>query len=180
MSSRNVTRHRAGIRSNASTKTTMSERGKRQTLEALAKWATVVATLAGLLWGVVSTLETWSRESRRPFLDRQLTLYEEATRTAAVLATSEDPTEVEAAEERFWQLYWGELALVENGGLGAQGGGVEAAMVRFGNALRARPRNMEILQQRSLDLAHACRDSLADSWGVPSWKSPQYSRDGDD
>lgn len=150
---------------------------KKEIVEAVAKWVTVAATAGALLWGVVSTLETWSRESRRPFLDRQMSLYEEATKTAAILATSDDATELETAETRFWQLYWGELALVENGGLGVDGGGVEAAMVRFGEALQEKERNRPLLQQRSLELAHACRDSLAESWGVPNWQSPQYTGD---
>lgn len=170
-----VVRSEIAARSEIEKEATTSQVTNASTVEVVAKWITVVVALAGLFWGVVSTLETWSRESRRPFLDKQLALYEEATKAAAILATSDDSAELVEAEERFWRLYWGELAMVENGGLGAANGGVEGAMVRFGAALRGEPRDKQLLQQRSLELAHACRDSLAESWGVTGWKSPHYS-----
>jgi len=92
-----------------------------------------------------------------------------------VLATSSEPDQRRTAEVRFWELYWGELAMVENGGFKAKSGGVEGAMVRFGEALlKNSPPNLPILQQRSLELAHVCRDSLAESWGVRDWRTPSY------
>jgi len=48
---------------------------------------------------------------------------------------------------------------------------VEAAMVRIKDALTSNA-SKEELQQRSLALARACRDSLAESWGVKQWRSP--------
>ena len=53
-------------------------------------------------------------EATWPFLERQLALYTEATRAAATLAATEDGPEQDAAEKRFWALYWDELALFEN------------------------------------------------------------------
>lgn len=103
-------------------------------------------------------------EATRPFLERQLKLYPEASQVAAVLATSTDPSERSAASRRFWQLYWGELALVENQD-------VEAAMVAFGDAL-TREASPPELQDLSLKLAHACRLSLDRSWGIHAWTSP--------
>lgn len=103
-------------------------------------------------------------EATRPFLERQLKLYPEASQVAAVLATSTDATERSAASRRFWQLYWGELALVENQE-------VEAAMVAFGEALNRQASPSE-LQSLSLQLAHACRLSLDRSWGIHAWTSP--------
>jgi hypothetical protein len=80
------------------------------------------------------------------------------------LATSKEKQETDAAIKRFWSLYWGELALVEDKR-------VESAMVQFGRALESDRTNTE-LQQASLALAHACRDSLAESWGVKQWHNP--------
>jgi len=48
---------------------------------------------------------------------------------------------------------------------------VEAAMVQFGRALDAGSSG-HALQKASLALAHACRDSLAESWGVKQWRNP--------
>jgi hypothetical protein len=143
-------------------------------VETIAKWATIVVTVAGLMWGVASVLQSRAIDARRPFLDLQLKLYQEATKTTAILATSSDATELASAERRFWQLYWGELAMVENGGIRAQKGGVEGAMVRFGDELRKQTRDQSALQRLSLDLAHTCRDSLAESWGVRDWRTPDY------
>ena len=144
--------------------------------ETILKWATALVTLAGFFWGVDATLKTRALDARRPFLDMQLKLYEETTKTASVLVSSEDLAELKAAEVRFWQLYWGQLAMVENGGSLAADGGVEAAMVQFGAVLQTHPKDRSELQQLSLRLAHACRDSLAESWGVRDWRTPRARR----
>ncbi len=103
-------------------------------------------------------------ESTKPFLERQLALYTEASQVAAVLATSIDDADRRKAKERFWKLYWGELALVENSQ-------VEASMVELGDALKLDKKQVE-LQQLSLNLAKACRNSLDRSWGVHAWSNP--------
>jgi hypothetical protein len=124
-------------------------------------------------------------EATKPFLERQLELYTEATRAAAIIATSRDPDKVRVATEIFWQLFSGELALVENSE-------VATAMRNLGRALRTeKDRNesqsdnqeqqstnktleteKEGPQQLSLSLAKACRESLALSWGIRAWASP--------
>jgi hypothetical protein len=153
----------------------MARTPTRETADSIAKWVTIFVTVAGALWGALTTVQTQALEARRPFLDLQLKLYQDATETASILATSSDPDEVGKAETRFWRLYWGILAMVENGGINQKAGGVEGAMVRFGDALHETPRDLNKLRRASLDLAHTCRDSLAISWGVKDWSSPQYS-----
>jgi len=119
-------------------------------------------------------------EATKPFLDRQLELYTAATHFAATLATSEDPGEIQDATRHFLQLYSGELALVENRD-------VATAMDNFFRALptpedRMKPaidyeerhrarQEKEALRQLSLNLATACRESLALSWGVKAWSN---------
>ncbi|QYY33787.1 hypothetical protein K2O51_33625 (plasmid) [Cupriavidus pinatubonensis] len=140
-------------------------------MEALAKVLTMVGATAAFFLGVFQFLatqnaqgETRRIEATRPFLDRQLKLYTEATQAAATLATSTKDEELTSAKEKFWSLYWGELALVEDKR-------VEAAMVNFGKALEKRLAVNE-LKILSLELAHACRDSLGESWGVKQWRNP--------
>ena len=116
------------------------------------------------------TAETRRVEATKPFLERQLKLYTEATQAAAKIATSHDESVIDEAVKRFWQLCWGELALVENKA-------VEGAMKQFGDGLRAELPRHE-MEQLSLVLAHACRDSLAVSWGVKAWES-HYSGVGE-
>jgi hypothetical protein len=160
----------------------MTPTSKKESTEIILKWIGTLVAVAGLLWGITSFLitsriqaETRQLEARKPFLDRQLTLYTEATQNASILATSVDPDAIEKARQRFWELYWGELAMVENGGINTNKGGVESAMVAFGSCLKRDCLQPE-LQPLALRLAHACRDSLAVSWGVQDWSVPTYTK----
>jgi hypothetical protein len=138
------------------------------------QWVKGLSILGGVVafgWGVYQFVatqqlqsETRRIEATKPFLERQLKLYTEATQATSVLATSKEKTEIETSTKKFWSLYWGELALVEDKR-------VEAAMIEFGDVLKAQGPGPH-LGNPSLALAHACRDSLADSWGVGQWRSP--------
>ena len=137
-------------------------------------WIRALSVLGAVVafgWGILQFIssqnaqaETRRIEATKPFLERQLKLYTEATQAAATLATSKKPEELDVASKKFWSLYWGELALVEDKG-------VEAAMVQFGRALESGSVGQQ-LREHSLALAHACRDSLAESWGVRQWRNP--------
>jgi hypothetical protein len=140
-------------------------------LDGWIKALSLLGAVVAFSWGVVqffaaqaSQAETRRIEATKPFLERQLKLYTEATQAAATLVTSREPNELDAARKKFWSLYWGELALVEDKR-------VEAAMVQLGRALENGSAGQQ-LQQHSLALAHACRDSLAESWGVKQWRNP--------
>jgi hypothetical protein len=54
------------------------------------------------------------RELRRPYYEKQLNLYLEASKVVSDLATLVEGDERKKAEQRFWELYWGELAFVES------------------------------------------------------------------
>lgn len=143
----------------------------RPNLEAWIKALSVLGAVVAFGWGVFQFIanqaaqaETRRIEATKPFLERQLKLYTEATQAVATLATSKKPEELDIASKKFWSLYWGELALVEDER-------VEAAMVQFGKALETGSVGQQ-LQPHSLAIAHACRDSLADSWGVKQWRNP--------
>src|ERR1700690_1477777 len=49
-------------------------------------------------------------EATRPFLDRQLLLYNDITQFAAILASTEDPSQRHQFTSEFWRLYYGQLA----------------------------------------------------------------------
>lgn len=151
---------------------------KTASVESWIKIFTLAGGVIAFVWGAHQFLanqrsqaETRRIEATRPFLDRQLTLYTEATQAAATLATSSSDDEIIAAKQRFWSLYWGELALVEDAR-------VETAMVQLGRALRQDQPQGDV-QLLSLKLAHACRDSLAKSWGVQQWRSPHQPAPND-
>lgn len=116
-----------------------------------------------------SERDTASRENefRKPFWDKQLALYFEATNVASTIATlpSADP-ERKDAEKRFWQLYWGPLVAVEDEG-------VKVAKLHFRNCLKgydvkclSEPGRTDQLQSLSLALANSCRASISKSWKV--------------
>jgi hypothetical protein len=139
--------------------------------EAALRLLSILGAVIAFTWGVYQYVENEKKlassrrvEATKPFLERQLKLYTEATQAAATIATSSDAAERAASIKRFWSLYWGELALVEDKS-------VEAAMVAFGQGLEQGGAPAE-LKRLSLRLAHACRDSLADSWGVREWQNP--------
>ncbi len=142
------------------------------TFENAVKTLSLFGAVATFFWGVMQysanekkQAETRRIEATKPFLNRQLELYTTATKTAATLATGDDSLEKTAALKKFWSLYWGELALVEDEE-------VETAMVRMGKGVE-KGVSREELQKLSLKLAHAIRDSLADSWGVKEWRNPR-------
>jgi hypothetical protein len=109
------------------------------------------------------TLLQVQRENFRPFYDRQFTIYFDGARVAATLASSTSPAERKQAEEEFWKLYWGTMAIVEDQQ-------VASAMIDFGDALKANHAisQRENLAGPSIELAHAFRQSLYDAkWPVP-------------
>jgi hypothetical protein len=109
------------------------------------------------------------RETAKPLWDKQLSLYIEATEKAAVIATVRDERARAEAEGRFWVLYWGPLAAVEDVGLAKQPKAeIEAMMVQYGRLLQREPaeRDKGELQQASLDLAHAVRNAVAPAFDV--------------
>lgn len=104
-------------------------------------------------------------EANHPFLDKQRSIYTEATRVTAVIAISTVIMDVTTVKQRFYELYWGELALVERGK-------VVQAMIKFHEALDNN-QTQDKLVRLSLDLAHACREELAISWGIDNWRRTQ-------
>ena len=159
------------------------ERLKLERQGTIFRYVAILGGIATFAWTSFSYFDTAHRErdkqsderaraiavqrvaSMQPFLERQLRLFKEATQTVAFLATTSDSPDRAKRLERFWQLYWGELALVEHGK-------VDSAMVAFGNALNAGA-DQKRLQQLSLNVTYACRNELAESWGEPSWRHNQ-------
>lgn len=137
-----------------------------------------VLPLAGaavaFIWGTFQYFANESRqaasrriEAAKPYLERQLKVCTEALQATATIATGSDEAELAAAKKAFWKMYWGEMALVEDAF-------VEGAMVEFGEKVKNSAKGDEQLTVASLKLAHACRNSLARSWGVAEWESPHW------
>lgn len=134
--------------------------------DVVTKILTLVGVLAGGWWAVHSYNMTSEKEFRHPFWDKELTLYFDATDAASkYVALYDDTKEREANRQKFWTLYYGQLAVVENDEK------VCEAMVDFGKCL-AEPGlvhaeeicNMDDLRLRALRLSNAARMSIGVDW----------------
>jgi len=109
-------------------------------------------------------------EALTKFKELQATKYKEATETISSIIYTDDYESEEFKEslKKFWQLYWVELAAVEDSL-------VEAKMVDLGNfmeRLQAKKfknitqREKTILYDHGLEVAHAIKES-SKSWELP-------------
>lgn len=136
--------------------------------QAVYRLLAVFGASATFAWTAFTYVDSKNRESEarrleasHSYLDRQIKLLEEATAVTARIAVAGSENAKAEDKQRFWELYWGALALVE-------GREVEFAMKRFGDILNGTTDGS--LQNASLDLAHQCREELARSWNTEAWK----------
>lgn len=149
----------------------------RETWDLLIKGGGAAATIATVAVSAIvffsqreRSIRDFERETKRPFLDEQFKLYGEAVAVASRLAHALEQEQQLTSKEfsadlgRFWVLYWGPLAMVEDSH-------VEEAMVIFGRSLQDRQNGSSnecarMIKQASLALAHRARESLEQQWGV--------------
>lgn len=122
------------------------------------------------------SIDDFERETKRPFLEKQFELYGEAVTLASGLARAAHQNELPPAAlvNRFWEMYWGPLALVEDSR-------VEEAMVLFGRSLEDNSAKFDnecskMINQASLALAHTARESLEEQWGVRLIKDKNFEK----
>jgi hypothetical protein len=153
----------------------LSAKPQGLTAELILKYLGIFGAIATFGWtawtyldGRARELEVRRIEASKPFLEKQLKLFEEVTEIDASLATSVGPSESPEKTRRFWELYWGVLPLVEHGK-------VEGAMRKFGDLLKSGAKEEE-LGVAALEVAHACREELGSSWQVESWQLDKWQR----
>ena len=98
-----------------------------------------------------------AHERQKPFVEAQLKYYIEAAETVARIPRTSDKNQRGKLIDRFWELYWGPLAVVEDQA-------VAGAMIAYGKQIAADPHADAQLQNLALGVAHACRDSLKALW----------------
>ncbi|MCH8090747.1 MAG: hypothetical protein IID53_16525 [Proteobacteria bacterium] len=104
------------------------------------------------------------RKSKMIFLKKQFELYIEAVSVVSRLANTNHYENRKDDLQRYWQLYWGDLGMVEDPK-------VEQAMIAVGKILMTEDKSpladkMSRLKNASLDLSHCVSKSLEASWGV--------------
>jgi hypothetical protein len=140
----------------------------------------VLATVATLVGGAIAFFaqrsddlaqrrlqaEAAQRESKKVFLEKQADLFFEAVPLVSKLAIAPTPDAMTEKDQlRFWELFWGELGMVEDVS-------VARSMDLFGRSLQAfrdsGPDNACAEQRKSisLTLSHCVRKSLGANWGV--------------
>ena len=135
----------------------MTERNQ-YSVDSLIKVLGALSIIIGGAVGLWKYSDSVENQFRKPLWEKQIALYFDATSAAATLASSSDPQTLQDAENRFWVLYYGPLALVEDKD-------VESAMVRFSECLSNNCEKRE-LKGLSLRLARACRESISESWSI--------------
>jgi hypothetical protein len=128
---------------------------------AAAFFGVVLTAGFGLYWNFRSA----KAARKQPFLLRQLDLCHDASLTAARLATLQDRAAWNEARQRFWELYFGPLSIVEDAH-------VKAAMETFGAELEglgdAPVLPAGSLQDPSYQLARKIRVLILRSWSIQS------------
>lgn len=135
----------------------MTERNQ-YSVESFIKVLGALSLVIGGAVGLWKYSDSVENQFRKPLWEKQIALYFDATSAAATLASSSDPQTLQDAENHFWVLYYGPLALVEDKD-------VESAMVRFAECLRNNCEKGE-LKGLSLRLARVCRESISKSWSI--------------
>lgn len=132
------------------------------------QFISIIVAFAGAILAVYSTIKTTQANKdltslqhalnvRNKFLERQTDLYFEASGLASRIATNTSEQDVQEAIVRFNEIYWGELAVVEDSI-------VEPAMVDFKRLLEREDCSKRDLKLCALKLSRALRDSLNKSW----------------
>jgi hypothetical protein len=138
----------------------------KSTIEIIATSAQVISVVIAALISVLSFNSTRVKEAEareleaaKPLLTLRQDLYAQAVRAAAVLSNPEVHTkdELAIAKKRFRQLYVAELSMVE-------APEVEGKMKALASAIDPELVNMTPAQTAAYGLAHALRDSFAESY----------------
>lgn len=103
--------------------TTSEAKGSR--LRAKIKFTSEILQVVGVVCSAIWVAFTYAdnsrtqndatiRELRRPYQQKKLDLYVEASRVVAHLSAIPNDPDRAKTEARFWELYWGDLALVQS------------------------------------------------------------------
>jgi len=110
---------------------------------------------------------TKEREFRKPFWEKQINTYFEASDVASTIATlPAGNTQRKRAEERFMQLYYGPLVLVEDEEVMKAKVNLRNCIDGLDEECTEEPSKTFRLQTLSLALANKCRASIGISWTI--------------
>jgi hypothetical protein len=129
-------------------------------IAAVAAWVSIAAYLET----GKKDADTSSRESKKPFFDKQMDFYVDALETVSKIAIAGKPSETDL--QHFEQIYWGHLGAVEDRF-------VDRSMVAFRNRLKGNA-PQQCLEDASLLLAHCVKKSWETTWDVKLGAPPEF------
>ncbi|HZP18630.1 MAG TPA: hypothetical protein VFB16_00345 [Bauldia sp.] len=146
-----------------------SRREPEPWLRLLLTYLPVWTAVAALVGGVITYFNneriaatTRLIEARKPYLDWQLDLYKETAQIAGRIATlPTDSDRWREDHERFLQLFWSEMALVEDAKVELAMGAMKRSL---DDCIAASDKVCTRADRASLDLGHALRDGIRVWW----------------
>ena len=131
----------------------------------------ILTVATGLFWNFHNARAV----RKQPFLALQLEHCFAAVETVAVLSTTCDREQWHAARDRFWQLYYGPLAVVE-------GREVERAMVACSQFVPPTGEPHQLPNSElcgpCLELSQAVRQLLIDAWNIKDLEATLEGKSG--
>jgi hypothetical protein len=126
----------------------------------------IVGAIISFIFNAYQTNQANLRESRKPFLEKQLAVYSEILKTTSKLTVeladkSEDKAAIASAEAEFDLVYFGDAEMVASEK-------VEFAMTIFKSTLMSSGRCTKDAEKRryiAVLLTRCIRDSIAEGWG---------------
>jgi hypothetical protein len=137
-------------------------RDPSQSKELFLKGIAAVGLVVGGSIGLWKYFDTAEMQFRRPYWDKKIQVYCDASEAAATAAASTKADDRARAADRFRALYFGPMTMVEDTT-------VETAMVAFEVALDRFEKGeitQNALKNESLSLASTMRESIGHDWDV--------------
>ena len=136
---------------------------KYRTWELSLKTLVLLGGVVAALWAFFTYTDTKEKEFYTFYWNKKLELFLETSEAASQMATTESMEEYRQARAKYWQLFFGQLSLVE-------GDPVKAAMQSFAPLIPSEDAPqlpLKELQQPAYQLTIALKKELLRSWKEP-------------
>jgi hypothetical protein len=134
---------------------------RHRLLDICIKMIAALVTLAGIWFGYKQFLAQFELSNKRPFLELQAKYYIEMLEVVSRITYPADDKDRRDSTRRFWQLYSGTSALVEDAIVEDKINSLSVCIQQIGGKC-----TQVDLEAQTLGLSQAVKLSLARSWGL--------------
>lgn len=137
-----------------------------KSLELWIKTLTLVGVVIGGIWAAVTYVDIKEKEYYAEFWNKKMELFLRTSKAASTMAITNDLQEFNDARDDFWELYYGELSLVE-------GACVKKAMIVFSDCVPKKSIKdktalpLDKLSEPAYRLTRRLQEELANAWQAP-------------